>query len=472
MPWKEHTKRSYLVRLSQITHHAINTFATPLKTNPFFKAFKLDLEKHFPEIFHLDDLQIFLTYLFHWDRAAYIYFVLGTWGAIRAFEIRQLTLEMVKVNDGSITLDRGITKNGCERTITEADVPHLFRLLRLAPEFWENKKNKSLLFPHTHWESKIYWYWKVLFIKPWPVNAPRHTGASNLLVATDMFVCGRVMGHRFLKVDEELLKHYRRLVHPNQAKIFFTMLPQDFSPALDAAYRWRLYTGWIDPTLNREGWPNYGMICADALKTRSLSVEKELRSNRPVLATALGKTLTVETIGPDGTNSTTSFTFRTHKIARELQHRWRVAVYTGQGILDYTTGEVHAYERNFGPLWGQSLFTLQNPEELRAIIERHELLPLRINKITGKAENPENMAVLTLAARVGCSSDLVCSYMQTKLPKNRTFYDRDSGPHLIPEKFKNVLAQLIPSLVFTPSALTNKRQRWLSAGVDAEKPKI
>lgn len=245
-------------------------------------------------------------------------------------------------------------------------------MARNDPE-WEGRPLRVLTVSDSLIDNLLFDCWRKLMGKPWPSNAMRHMAASNLLVFTNptrpdklrIETCQKVLGHKFGedKKANVLFDHYFSSVTPHQANWFYAMLPQPLTDELEAAYKWRFYTGGIDLTRNTRMWPNHAMECCHNVATNRTHFVNELKSKRPIFATAVKNILRVETLWPDGSRTTTEIRCVSAPFAQELQHRWRVAVYTGQGVLDYETGQVHYYERNFGPLWKQKLYTLHNPEE-------------------------------------------------------------------------------------------------------------
>jgi hypothetical protein len=209
------------------------------------------------------------------------------------------------------------------------------------------------------------------------------------------------------------------------------------------------------------------MKCSHNLRTDGNLFIKELKEKRPIFATAIGDVLRVEVIWPDGTQpDPIDIQCPSAFWALELQHRWRVAVYTGQGVLDFETGEVNHYEKNFGPWWKQKIWTLQNPEEIEnAILAQQELTPpLSPNdpKLPPPAKR-ECTGLVPVAAKVGCSTDLLSSYMRLE-PQAASGYSPFVGKESIPDKFKVVLQRLFPNLVLTPTNVTNRDLKRVSEG--------
>jgi integrase len=441
-PWREATKRAYVNRLSQIINYAINNSETDLTFNPFSKSVAFSVEWD-PEIFALEEIELFLTYLYHWYPKLYIPFVLATWGGIRTGELKRMTYRAIKLNSpgcGWIKLDRNITKMKKTRTIREMRVQHLFTLLRAAP--LGMGADDAKLVEGADWESDLFAAWRELMFKPFPHNGMRHTAASMLLEARGMETCARILGHDFRDTDKVLLDHYRSLVDPDMVKRFYEMLPQrDLTLEREAAYKYRLYTGWIDGAATTRLWPNCRMHYMHQMNTGSVDFVRNLRAKRPIFATAVGKSLEIEILHPDGRPEKLIIPCQRKLWAKKLEHRWRVAIYTGQGVLNFENGQVEHYVANFGALWGEKLYLLDNPEALlEAVKECRE-------------------GVKPIARKVGCSTDILCDYMnptRTKWVKAR----------VIPGKFKKRLLALFPDLIFIPYTPKNDTMAWVSAGVD------
>ena len=177
-----------------------------------------------------------------------------------------------------------------------------------------------------------------LFGRPYPSNASRSTGASHLLVGTDMETCGRVMGHLFFGIDRVLLNFYNEHVKLPAVNRFMTMEPQLWTDPMQAKILWQMYDLKIPVTASTVVWPNYTMKCMGLANTELSRFVRNLRANRPVFATAIDSTLKVEILHRDGSREVKTYTCPSPKDAKRRQREWRMAVFTRLGTLNFRHG--------------------------------------------------------------------------------------------------------------------------------------
>jgi hypothetical protein len=92
-PWSETTKGHWVARFNRIINFAIASGPTQMTENPFSdKSFRYKKKgrKVRANLFPLDQLHAFLTYLRHIRPELYLGLVLGTWGVARVDEITRL----------------------------------------------------------------------------------------------------------------------------------------------------------------------------------------------------------------------------------------------------------------------------------------------------------------------------------------------------------------------------------------------
>jgi hypothetical protein len=435
-PWSAATRVGWVGRFCLIVDHGIHRALTDLPSNFFRKALsRPDLDVA-PVILPMDRLQEFMTFVFYWHVELYVGLVLATWGCIRVEEVDKVLGEMIDLIKGTIELPDSITKMGDERTILEADVPNLFALLRAVSHLIPKK---GLVMKNKNWKNHLYYAYRELFGEPWPGNVLRSTGASATLVLTDMPTCGRVIGHRFEGIDEILLKYYRKHMQPEAANTFKNMKPEPWSPELEAKYKYRLYRAVSDVTLSSNMWPNFAVKGQHTVGMNSAGMTALLRKKRPIFAEAKGRNIEIETINLDGTKPPLSVVrCPSRRTARKMVHRIKVALLTGQGVIDVQTGHVAHYERNYGPCLGQRLFRLTNGPELRKQMENRR------------------MNVRDVAREVNTSIDVLCRYFSMGTPKNRVRH--------LPESHKLKLESMFSGLLFEHVPPPSDVMAWICSG--------
>lgn len=441
-PWSSATKVGWISRFCLTIEHAINRSYTDLPFNFFRKALSRPEFDIAPIIFSMERLQEFMTYVFYWHAELYVAFVLATWACIRIEEIDKIRWEMIDLDNGTIILDDSITKMGDTRTILETDVPNVFALLRAVPHLI---KKAGRLVKNSNWKNHLFYAYRELTGEPWPGNVLRSTGASAILVLTNMPTCGRVMGHRFEGIDEILLKWYRKHMTPAAAAVFAKMVPEPLSSELEARYKHRLYRAVVDLTLSTHMWPNYAVKGQHTVGMNSAGMVELLRKKRPIFAQAIGREVAIEIIHLDGATTSTKISTSSRKTARKMVHRIRVALLTGQGVIDVKTAQVEHYERNYGPCLGQRLFRITNGSELLKQME------------------DRRMNVRDVARRVGTSIDVLCRYFTMGSLKNRTRY--------LPENHKLKLEAMFSNLIFEAVEPPSDVLAWICAGAPSS-PKL
>lgn len=442
-PWSAATRIGWIGRFLQIVDRAIHRQETELEVNFFRRALRRKRGEINPYNFDLEKLQIFTTYIRHWESELYVPFVLGTWGCMRVAEITVLTWDKIDLEKGQIQVDEQI-KDCDVRTIYEADVPHLFKLLRDARSLIGTGKKPVVT--DGNWSNRLFRAYRELFVEPWPSNVMRSSGASALLVKKGMAVCGQVMGHMFLGIDRTLLNFYKAHVTIDYANAFFEIEPEAWCDEIETRYKWLLYMGWNDPSLSTAMWPNFLVQTQHYIGMASPEMTDLLRRKRPIFAEAVGRDVRIEVLNLNATRQSYIVHCRSERAARKITHRIRVAVYTAQGVINFETGEVTHYERNYGPCLGQRLFRLVNGEQLE-----EQILAKRLG-------------VCEVARLVGTSVDMICRYIRMGEPKNRVRY--------MPESQKTKLEALFEGLLFEPVEPPSDPVAWICAGAPALKRPI
>jgi hypothetical protein len=259
-----------------------------------------------------------------------------------------------------------------------------------------------------------------------------------LLVFAGMQVCGQIMGHLFEGVDHILLDWYREHVSRDTAQHFMMMVPEPWSPELEARYMWKLYKGWIDTSLSTHMWPNYSVQGQHTIGMGSEKMDGLIRCKRPIYAVAQGKTIEIRITYLDGSTATNIVPCRTEKIAKKKTHKIQVASYTGQGVIDVNTGEVAHYQRNYGPCLGQRLWALTN------------------GNLMEKQMMEKRMNLKAVARAVGTSIDLVHRYFTMGAPGNRIRF--------MPETTKIKLEALFIGLQFKEVDPPSPVMRYICEG--------
>lgn len=380
-----------------------------------------------PKAHDARELELLLAYLQAIDPVACLAHFLQCKVGFRTSELERMCCKDIDIAAGIIRVTRFVGKKTGARDIRREHVDQVFRYFEEHPGYLR-APNAPLVGPQSKWGPVISRAFRDLFWRPYPMNVGRHSAGTthfHLLPSTDDV--SRIMGHRIRALPSTVINHYLDPVGYYNAKALSEVVPLPLTGQIEADVKWRLCTTCINLGASTLQWRNTLVTNQHHLNTDSPAFVDVLRKSRPIFPYREGRVLLIDFLAPDATRTLYRIECTSVKEAKRRLHRLRVAVWTGVGIIDFETGEVAHYERNFGVYCGEATYRLENPERLE-----EELVRTR----TGYAP---------LGRRVGYPSDWIVRLAQ----------GRDTRG--VPESVKQRLEEFCPGLNFVSTGRTKRK---------------
>ncbi len=177
--------------------------------NPCRRVQKPHVEIGVPKILSVEQCARLMTAAFETDKGLIPELALGLFAGVRPNEIARLTREKIDLDRKLLTIDAAASK-----------VRHR-RLVPLHPICVAWLELGGSLLVESNRRRRMDALKETAKLEEWPHDVLRHTAASHLVALHGARTAAEMLGHS----ETMLFKHYRELVHPEQTKRFWQILP-------------------------------------------------------------------------------------------------------------------------------------------------------------------------------------------------------------------------------------------------------
>lgn len=208
------SRQTWLNRVNTLFSYA--TKREIIARNPCDKIERVVIDHKTPDVLTVEQADQLLRHVVKYKHSQLATLVLGLFAGLRPGEVGRITWDAVNLDAAQIAISAAASKVRRRRVVTLQ--PNAVAWLRLAKEL------NALLPPSEQSTRRFRRQWaKVLGFKGgWPADILRHTAATHMLAATgDAGKVATQLGNSIAVLH----RHYFGVTQPDEAKIFWSIMP-------------------------------------------------------------------------------------------------------------------------------------------------------------------------------------------------------------------------------------------------------